>query len=119
MTRNWFAESVATAVVAMIRAFFSTPEKDCSYHLDNCVCGLPSFKQPCPNCGHYPMFGQPGDAERTRQLQERWAAKEDKEEWWKGFVTKCGGVASWYAYTDSRRRVVPPGPAPLPGDGSA
>jgi hypothetical protein len=67
----------------------------CPFHLSRCYCGAPSWQQPCPTCGYYPMYGLTGTS---------WARDSATRE---GFVARAerhGGVAAWY-FAGYRRTV--------------
>jgi hypothetical protein len=61
-----------------------------NFHLFRCVCGAPSYQQPCPSCGYYPMAGDPSCRETARckgtAVQAHWTSA----------VERAGGIAAWY-----------------------
>ena len=40
------------------------------FHLSTCVCGQPSWQQPCPWCGFYPDHGRPAESKRETARAE-------------------------------------------------
>jgi hypothetical protein len=59
----------------------------CPFHLRRCYCGAPSWQQPCPSCGYYPMYGTTGtSAAPDSATRERFVAR----------AAAYGGVAAWY-----------------------
>lgn len=59
----------------------------CSFHLSRCHCGAPSWQQPCPTCGYYPMYGTTGTS---------WQPDSATREGFAARARHYGGVAAWY-----------------------
>jgi hypothetical protein len=67
----------------------------CPFHLSRCYCGAPTWQQPCPSCGFYPMYGSTGTScARDSATRERFIATAER----------YGGVAAWY-FAGYRRTV--------------
>lgn len=67
----------------------------CPFHLGRCFCGAPSWQQPCPTCGYYPMYGTTGTS---------WARDSATREAFVRTAERHGGVAAWY-FAEHRRLV--------------
>lgn len=75
-----------TLLEATIRALGSMCR---SFHLGPCVCGAPTYQQPCPNCGFYPMGFDPAYLKAHQDICA------DRERWVKT-VNRAGNIALWY-----------------------
>lgn len=61
------------------------------FHLSPCTnCGTPSFQQPCPFCGHYPMGGNNGLSQLSANERLANAAEFVKR------VARHGNIVCWY-----------------------
>lgn len=67
----------------------------CPFHLSRCYCGAPTWQQPCPTCGYYPMYGSTGTS---------WARESATREGFVATAERHGGVAAWY-FAGYRRTV--------------
>jgi len=69
-----------------IQAVRDMDERHRYFHLTPCGgCGQPSFQQPCPLCGYYPMGNDPAERERC--------SGPTREDWLR---MVRGNVALWY-----------------------
>jgi hypothetical protein len=82
-----FVERVRAAYDATFPEHRALRGYGCAFHLKRCYCGAPTWQQPCPTCGYYPMYGTPGTScKPDSATRERFAAR----------ARHFGGVAAWY-----------------------
>lgn len=90
-----FIRHVRAAYDAAFPENVSTHGNGCPFHLARCYCGAPSWQQPCPTCGYYPMYGSTGTS---------WAPESATREGFVAMARRRGGVAAWY-FAGYRRTV--------------
>ena len=79
--------SAKTQTVEMVRGMDKKAAR--YFHLSPCGgCGMPTWQQPCPVCGYYPMGNVSEEQERCRPYQ-------DKGRWLR-LVKRHGSIAAWY-----------------------
>ena len=68
-----------------------------SFELRLCVCGCPTFQQPCPTCNFYPYGYDKPERKRVESLVFQGGGVEALRDGWIRRVNGAGGVGPWFA----------------------